>query len=55
MGTIIKVGEVAVEVDAIAVVSSGTVDGVVAAVVGAVRVGAGENENVEVVQQVDDA
>ena len=55
MRPVVEVGEVTVEVDVVAVGASGTGDGVVAAVVGAIRVGAGEDEDVEAVDEIDDA
>ena len=54
MRAVVKVGEVTVEVNVVTVVATCAVDGVVAAIVCAVRVGAGENEDVEIVQQIDD-
>ena len=55
MRAVVKVGEMTVEVDIVTVVATCTVDGVVAAIVCAVRVGAGEDEDVEIVQQIDNA
>ena len=52
---VIKVGEVAVEVDVVGIVARGTINAVVAAMIGAVGVGAREDEEVDIVQNVGDA
>ena len=53
MGAVVEVGEVTVQVDMVAVFTRGTINGVVAAMVGTVRVGAREDEEVDVVQDVE--
>ena len=52
MRTIIEIGEVAVQVDIVAIVACGTRNRVVTAMVGTIGVGVGENEEVYVVQDV---
>ncbi len=55
VGTIVKVGKVAIEVDVVGIVSSGAINAVVAPMIGAVGVGAGEDEEVHTVQDIGDA
>ena len=56
MRTVVEVGIVAVEVGIVGIVATGAIDGVVAPVIGAVGVGAGagRDENVELVEQIQD-
>ena len=54
MWAVVEVGEVTVQVDMVAVFTRGTINGVVAAMVSAVRVGAREDEEVDIVQDVED-
>ena len=55
MGAVIEIGEVTVKVNAVAIIASGTCYGIVASIIGTVGIGAREDENVEVVQQIDNA
>ena len=55
MRTIVEVGIVAVEVGIVGIVATGAIDGVVASVISAVGIGAGRNENVELVEQCEDS
>ncbi len=55
MGAVVEVGEVTVEVDVVAVVTFGVIHRVVASVIGAIGVGAGEDEEIDIVEDVLDA
>ena len=55
MRTVVEVRIVSVEVGIIGIVATGAIDGVVASVIGAVGVGAGRDENVELVEQCEDS
>ena len=51
---VVEVGEVTVQVDMVAILTRGAINGVVAPMVGAVGVGAREDEKVDIVQDVED-
>ena len=52
MGTVVEVREVTVQIDIVAVVTFCTRHRVVTAVVGTIRVSAGENEEIDIVQDI---
>ena len=49
-----RVRVIAVHIDVIGISTSGTIDSIVATIIGAIRVGVREDENVQLVHQVDD-
>ena len=52
VGTAMRIGIVTVHVDAVGVLSSGTVDGVVATMIGAVGIGIGANVKIDIIHHV---
>ena len=54
MGTVIEIREVTIKVDAVTVGTSCTIYRIVASVIGTIRVGAREDEEVHIVQNVKD-
>ena len=55
VGSIIEVREVTVEVNVVAIIAFGTSDGVIATVISTIRVGARENKQIDIVEDVLDA